>query len=438
MDLKVSIKNTTPLRGRIMKSSSGGAGTDNYNDLRNKPRINGVPLVGNKTSEELGIPDLTTQKRLFRARDYSVRGLALNGGFDVGPTNRVTTLKCLQIPQNAVMRVAAGVQFRLAEYTDIFGNSDYFVQFLNSWTSSEISLAGYAGKYVRILARYSDSSDVSDPSVFADLVNIEYETTKPTEKPLENMFLSVLGDSISAYRGYVPSGYHYWYDGTNYGVSSVDEMWWSVLCEKTGLSPVVINAYSGAGVTQLEDSGHSAIPPMSGTDRTLHPALGSSYCLPDVIIIAGGLNDYTYAQSAQSEPLEWDGKTTVSDLVSFTQQYALMLRRIMSSYKNSIIICLSTFFSLRGTFNGTTYTHSVGNNVYTQSDYDAAIESVCKKMDVPFIDIGSVGFNRFNYYPMYAVDSEATPTHPNAAGHQVIGEYLADNIVRIVRAYLGS
>lgn len=55
MDFKVSIKDTTPLRGRILKSSSGGAGTDNYNDLRNKPSINGVPLVGNKTSEELRI-----------------------------------------------------------------------------------------------------------------------------------------------------------------------------------------------------------------------------------------------------------------------------------------------------------------------------------------------------------------------------------------------
>ena len=31
------------------------ATSDNYNDLSNKPSINGVVLVGNKTSEELGI-----------------------------------------------------------------------------------------------------------------------------------------------------------------------------------------------------------------------------------------------------------------------------------------------------------------------------------------------------------------------------------------------
>jgi len=33
----------------------GGGGSSNYNDLSNKPSINGVTLSGNKTSEELGI-----------------------------------------------------------------------------------------------------------------------------------------------------------------------------------------------------------------------------------------------------------------------------------------------------------------------------------------------------------------------------------------------
>lgn len=33
----------------------GGGGTTNYNDLTNKPTINGVELSGNKTSDDLGI-----------------------------------------------------------------------------------------------------------------------------------------------------------------------------------------------------------------------------------------------------------------------------------------------------------------------------------------------------------------------------------------------
>lgn len=34
---------------------SGSAGTTNYNDLTNKPSINGITLTGNKTSADLGI-----------------------------------------------------------------------------------------------------------------------------------------------------------------------------------------------------------------------------------------------------------------------------------------------------------------------------------------------------------------------------------------------
>ena len=36
-------------------SGSGSSGTTNYNDLTNKPSINGITLTGNKTSIDLGI-----------------------------------------------------------------------------------------------------------------------------------------------------------------------------------------------------------------------------------------------------------------------------------------------------------------------------------------------------------------------------------------------
>lgn len=39
----------------------GSGGTTNYNDLTNKPQINGVTLEGNKTSADLNIQSQTTQ-----------------------------------------------------------------------------------------------------------------------------------------------------------------------------------------------------------------------------------------------------------------------------------------------------------------------------------------------------------------------------------------
>lgn len=43
------------------KSGGGGTGTTNYNDLINKPTINGIELSGNKTSADLDISSDITQ-----------------------------------------------------------------------------------------------------------------------------------------------------------------------------------------------------------------------------------------------------------------------------------------------------------------------------------------------------------------------------------------
>ena len=375
-------------------------------------------------------------KKLFRSRDYYIGGLTLNGELSVA-SDRVRTVKCLKIPPKATVVLTNDAEYRLAEYSGPKATGETFLQFLDDgWRSVSTPIPEHAGKWVRILARLKNSPEITDANPFVDYANIEYVSEDNAEKPLSQMYLSVLGDSISSYVGYVPEGYQYYYDGVYHGVTDVSQMWWSVLCEKTGMIPMVINAYSGSGITQLEDSGHVNAIPISSTERTEGDALGTNRYPPDVIIIAGGLNDYTYARSAQSEPLPWDGTTDVADLTSFTQQYALMLKRLREAYPKAVVVCLSTFFSNRGTFNGTTYTHTVGSNKYTQKDYDDAIESVCKIMNVPFIPINEIGFNKNNYYPRFCIDSSTLATHPNAAGHRVIGEYVAGKIVDAIGPFL--
>ena len=57
-NLNGSLSSTGNLNGTF--GTSGGGGTSNYNDLANKPQINGNTLEGNKTPEQLGIsiPDM--------------------------------------------------------------------------------------------------------------------------------------------------------------------------------------------------------------------------------------------------------------------------------------------------------------------------------------------------------------------------------------------
>lgn len=42
-----------------LENEGAGGGTDNYNELRNKPRIEGVELKDNKTFEDLNLNALT-------------------------------------------------------------------------------------------------------------------------------------------------------------------------------------------------------------------------------------------------------------------------------------------------------------------------------------------------------------------------------------------
>ena len=70
--ITADINQYMPMSGRMIKEDGtivniadkiggGGTGTSNYNDLSNKPSINGVTLSGNKTSEDLGISAKMTQ-----------------------------------------------------------------------------------------------------------------------------------------------------------------------------------------------------------------------------------------------------------------------------------------------------------------------------------------------------------------------------------------
>lgn len=274
----------------------------------------------------------------------------------------------------------------------------------------------------------SETGEVINMSVFDYEGNLLYNS-----KPLNGLKLSLLGDSISAYTGTIPSGNDAYYTGSNSGVTSASQMWWSVLCEKTGMTPLVIDGWSGSGVTQLEDSSHVNKVPMSSDTRCGRLHNGTTN--PDIIIIAGGVNDYTYAQSAQSEALPWDGHTTPVLGNSFTEAYACMIKKLQTNYPNALIVPLSTWFTMRGTDNGYSLVHTVGNNKYTQADYDEAIENVCKIMRVPFISVDRIGINRANMYPTFAVDSSTIPTHPNAEGQKLMGEYIAEILPIIARAY---
>lgn len=54
INVELSDKNVLEM---TLDNPSGGSGTNNYEELTNKPKINNVTLIGNKTGKDLGLLD---------------------------------------------------------------------------------------------------------------------------------------------------------------------------------------------------------------------------------------------------------------------------------------------------------------------------------------------------------------------------------------------
>lgn len=59
-NLNLNMSSRSPLNLQLREGSSSG--TKDYNDLYNKPQIEGVPLQGNKTYEELNMHRITNME----------------------------------------------------------------------------------------------------------------------------------------------------------------------------------------------------------------------------------------------------------------------------------------------------------------------------------------------------------------------------------------
>nr|DAG09924.1 MAG TPA: GDSL-like Lipase/Acylhydrolase [Caudoviricetes sp.] len=221
--------------------------------------------------------------------------------------------------------------------------------------------------------------------------------------------LSVMGDSISAFQGYIPSGNAAYYTGQNSGVSSYEQMWWQRICDQTGMHRLVINAWSGSKVSGI-DASISNFVPMSDVSRA--QGLHTEDDDPDIIIVFGGTNDFSKENA---------------DIVTFEDAYHLMINRMQARYKSAKIYCLSLPIFVR------TNTDKTGieknDEEKTVFDYNEVIRRVSNQRSCEYIDLNGCGITRQNMYPTYAIDYETIPTHPNSLGHDVYAKRILSRLL---------
>lgn len=226
-------------------------------------------------------------------------------------------------------------------------------------------------------------------------------------------YFSVLGDSISTFAGYVPSGNGVWYNGNNNGVSSVNDIWWKKLTDALEASLLVNDAWSGSRVTTTD--GDASAGCMARCTR-----LHSGNVNPDVIIVYLGINDFNNGVALGTYDGTGDFPTVTT---TFREAYAIMLNRILANYpKAELWVCTLP------------YCERTGENLFPESNsngdllatWNGAIRELADLFGVKVLEHAKCGLTYQNMDLYMGDHSAGDGLHPNAAGHSLI----ANNAIR--------
>ena len=224
---------------------------------------------------------------------------------------------------------------------------------------------------------------------------------------------SILGDSISTFEGYIPSGNENFYTGSNCGVTSVDQTWWKRLAAMTGMTVNVNNSWSASMVSTK--NGNASAGCMTRTQN-----LGS---YPDCIIVFMGINDFNHEVAIGT----YDGSGEVPTATdTFSEAYAVMLNKIKTAYPYAELFCATALICER---NGSIGAPEINDAGVYLTEFNDIIKNIATAFGAKVLDLYECGITYENM-PTYMgdyVESSGKALHPNAEGHRLIAQKaLAD------------
>lgn len=227
--------------------------------------------------------------------------------------------------------------------------------------------------------------------------------------------ISFLGDSITTFRGYIPSGYAAWYPGGD--IDTVEKTWWHRLITETGMTLIRNCAWSGSTVTGDSTSTTNA---HAGCSTKRVADLSVNGIAPDIVVVYIGINDFGI--SGGHAIGEWTGRHLIpaeGDIQTLSESYALMIQKIMNTYPKAKVYCCTLPECNRSDYDQiepSAYPVQNRNGQYLM-DYNETIRTVAKALGATVIDLHAAGINYWNL-DLYTIDS----IHPNFDGATLIKE----------------
>lgn len=208
--------------------------------------------------------------------------------------------------------------------------------------------------------------------------------------------ISIIGDSISTYYGFVPDGYKVYYNeeiALENQLTSVDDTWWRIVCKHLGAEICVNNSYSGSRASG------NGFPCASSDERT--SSLHTDNAAPDLILLYIGANDFGHGIGVKENPFFYD-----EDI--FYDAYKEMLQKIMHNYPNSQIICATLMKS--SVKDNPEWEYPRSKTGISLEEYNDAIREIANNLGVLVADLESLNT------PYETLDT----LHPTREGHKTI------------------
>jgi len=153
----------------------------------------------------------------------------------------------------------------------------------------------------------------------------------------EQTTLSILGDSYSTYKGWIPKDYEAWYadSGTSEpnDVNNVEQTWWHMLCEEKNFKLLQNCSYSGSTIC---NTGYVPIlsARISFIKRMVRELGPEQEQKADVLIVFGATNDF-WAESPVGK-IRYEDWTS-SDLKKFAPVFCYMMHHLKKWNPDTVI-----------------------------------------------------------------------------------------------------
>lgn len=238
---------------------------------------------------------------------------------------------------------------------------------------------------------------------------------------------SILGDSISTFKGYSNDDTNtnstigsnaVWYTGSTGGVTSVDETWWMQTINETGMNLLVNNSYSGSRLSN-NDKGAGSAGYLRATE--LHDDTGENAGTnPDIIALWLGINDVnngvslgTYSEDLYSTLITDNGDETYTYATpsNFTEAYIITVHKLITTYETADVFAF-------------TFLPNKYANATKLEPFNEVVENVANYYGIEIVDLYNDSGITYDNYKEYCDDSEEL--HPNPAGMDLITKTFVD------------